>query len=225
MAAFAPQPDKRAARLRAHLQWPARAAGWARARSISPGAPFITAASQSATAARRKPAHFATTSIAAKPEKPCDGGVFRGLNSLPKREQNTRIRASPGLRFVPAARICAASGHERRPQPRLTRRWLGKGEQHFTRRAFHHGGQSKRGSRQPQANAFRYHFDSGKARKTVRQGRFRGLLFAPEKRANRPMPGPLSGIPALWRRLFLACLHSMLHGQAAALYAVWRIRH
>ena len=163
--------------------------------------------------------------IAAKPEKPCDGGVFGALNSLLKREQNTRIRAASGLRFAPAARICAASGHERRPQPRFTRRLQGKVAQHFARRAFHHGGQPKRGSRKPQANAFRYHLDSSKARQTVRQGRFRGLLFAPGKRANRPMPAPLSGIPALWRRLFLACLHSMLHGQAAALYAVWRIRH
>ena len=166
-----------------------RAAGWARARSISPGAPFITAASQSAAAAHHKPAHFATTSIATKPEKPCDGGVFRALNSLPKREQNTRIRAAPGLRFVPAARICAASGHERRPQPRFTRRWLGKGAQHFTRRAFHHGGQSKRGSRPPQASVFRYHFDSSKARKTVRWGRFRPPEFAPEKRVERPHQG------------------------------------
>ena len=133
---------------------------------------FHHGGSQSAAAARRKPAHFATTSIAPKPEKPCDGGVFRALNSLPKREQNTRIRAAPSLRFVPAARICAASGHERRPQPRLTRRLLGKGAQHFARRAFHHVGQSKRDSRPPQANAFRYYFDSSKARQTVRWRRF-----------------------------------------------------
>ena len=35
---------------------------------------------------------------------------------------------------------------------------------------------------------FRYGFDSSQARKTVRRGRFWGLLFAPEKRAKRGQP-------------------------------------
>ena len=53
-------------------------------------------------------------------------------------------------------------------KPCFTRRLQDEGAQHFARRAFHHGGQPKRGSRQPQANAFRYHFDSSKAGQTVR---------------------------------------------------------
>ena len=64
-----------------------RAACRAKARSISPGAPFITAASQSAAVASRKPTHFATTSIAAKPVKPCDRGVFGAFYLLLKKEQ------------------------------------------------------------------------------------------------------------------------------------------
>ena len=35
---------------------------------------------------RKSAAVFATDSVAAKPVKPCDGGVFQGLNLLSKKE-------------------------------------------------------------------------------------------------------------------------------------------
>ena len=42
---------------------------------------------------------FATALIAAKPVKPCDGGVFGALNLLLKKERNTPNRAAPRLCF------------------------------------------------------------------------------------------------------------------------------
>ena len=160
---------------------------------ISPGAPCITAGKQPVSQlppTRHKPAFFATTSIATKPVKPCDGGVFGALNSLLKRE---RKRAHPG-RVCLALCACrpALSGVRHKParKPGFMGRLQGKGAPHFARRALHHGGQAAgfaTAARLPQASIFRYHFDSNKARQTVRwrrfSGRFGGLELAPEKRA------------------------------------------
>ena len=52
---------------------------------------------------RRFEAFFAPDLIAAKPVKPCDGGVFGALNSLLKKEQNRAGR--PELAFAGAANV------------------------------------------------------------------------------------------------------------------------
>ena len=133
--------------------------------SASRPAPF------SATArAPKSIAYSATALIAAKPLKPCDGGVFRGLNSLSKREWVTQgsglgLSLSLSLSWVwgwaglgramrPASSLCTNS--RQRPQP--------------VRKP------SKTGFRnRPHLEIqrlFRYRFDSGKAPKTVRWRRF-----------------------------------------------------
>ena len=49
----------------------------------------------------RKPCllYFAMDLIAAKPVKPCDGGVFEALNLLSKRERHTGLNSNQSLRF------------------------------------------------------------------------------------------------------------------------------
>ena len=67
---------------------------------ISPGVPCITTAQQPVSQpppARRKPAFFATTSIATKPVKPCDRGVLGALNLLPIQEQTSGWASLAGV--------------------------------------------------------------------------------------------------------------------------------
>ena len=52
--------------------------------------------------------------------------------------------------------------------------------------------------RTPFAPFFRSWFDSSKAPKTVRWGRFQGLEFAPETRAHRACSAPFAGLPHLF---------------------------
>ena len=56
-------------------------------RALHHGGPAAGFAAAARPFARRKPSFSATTSIATKPVKPCDGGVFGALNLLLKREQ------------------------------------------------------------------------------------------------------------------------------------------
>ena len=136
--------------------------------------PLRPGAGQVFESSRRLP-FFATGLIAAKPEKPCDGGVFGVFYLLLKKERNEAGRAADGIFCTQTGRIawrpispaCRNQGPAQSPaMPRLlllpasdSLRW------------------------------FRYGFDSRQAPKTVRWGRFRGLLFAPEKRAKRDWPG------------------------------------
>ena len=50
----------------------------------------------------RKPCllYFAMGLIAAKPVKPCDGGVFEAFNLLSKRERHTGLNGNQSLRFI-----------------------------------------------------------------------------------------------------------------------------
>ena len=143
-------------------------------------APKCRSASESATPAclpagpPQNIARFATGLIAPKPEKPCDGAIFRALNSL------LFLQRSQGA----AGRLLSGHPLENSPQPfhsaplRLPCR-------HACRRC-------KRPNAEPALNPsrllaqqppkhrlIRYRFDSSQARQTVRQGRFQGLGFAP----------------------------------------------
>ena len=104
-----------------------------------------------------------------KARKTVRQGRFWGLLFAPekraKHAYQGRVRLTLCARCPSFVRL---QGMGAARKPCFTRRLQGEGAQHFARRAFHHGGQPKRGSRQPQANAFRYHFDSSKARQTVR---------------------------------------------------------
>ena len=108
--------------------------------------------------------HFATDSIAAKPVKPCDGGVFRAFYLLLKKERRARNPIAPprlrfglchsgaavGLPLLFGCRCCLAAlalALRRRTQKPL----------------------AARGTR-----GFRYCFNSGKAPETVRWRRFLG---------------------------------------------------
>ena len=148
--------------------------------------------------ARRKPAFPATTSIAAKPAKPCDRGVFGALNLLPKREREHAYPGRACLAFCACRPALSGVRHERHPQARFHGPLAGR--QYFARRALHHSGPAARfaaAARLPQASVFRYYFDSNKARQTVRWGRFWGLEFAPNSRANKRLGQPCRDEPGL----------------------------
>ena len=130
----------------------------------------------------RKPCggpEFAIGLIAAKPVKPCDGGIFGALDSLLKTEhkkRNSKQHRRDRLAAVAWLRLsgctdwhwrCGAIAEKLIAVRRVERRF------------------------------FRSWFNSAKSRQTVRWGRFWGLGFAPEKGAigtesKAPQP-PLSG--------------------------------
>ena len=141
----------------------------------------------------RKPCggpEFAIGLIAAKPVKPCDGGIFGALDSLLKTEhkkRNSKQHRRDRLAAVAWLRLsgctdwhwrCGAIAEKLIAVRRVERRF------------------------------FRSWFNSAKSRQTVRWGRFWGLEFAPEKRA----PGVKSSaavavwpLPFVHRRLFAVC--------------------
>ena len=101
--------------------------------------------------------------------------------------------AKPAESGLNCARRPALSGirHERRVRSPVSRAVCRATA--FRPCALHHGGPAARfatAAYPPQASVFRYHFDSNKARQTVRWGRFLGLEFAPEKRAKTHASGP-----------------------------------
>ena len=120
-------------------------------------------------------------SVATKPVKPCDGGVFRGQNLLSKIERN---RHKDQGRIQDQVHIGSHIDDLNQLCEQLFEPVRGLAVNRFLKLPA------------PKTNyrRFRYGFDSSKARQTVRWRYFLGLEFAPEKRAKRTSLG-----------LFLAC--------------------
>ena len=103
---------------------------------------------------------FATDSIAAKPVKPCDGGVFRAFYLLLKKQRRARNpKAPPRLRFG----LCHSGAAVGLP--------LLFGRAGFGSAALHPKAACCAGYKR----FFRYCFNSGKAPETVRWRRFLGV--------------------------------------------------
>ena len=123
------------------------------------------------------PLFFAPALIAAKPVKPCDGGVFEGLNLLSKKEQNARIAACQSRpNHPPPGRSASAFDV-----------WLLP-----TRRRIHrnsHANQTRLRRTFADRLPIRSCFNSSQARQTVRWGPFRGPELALENAAKRAVCG------------------------------------
>ena len=141
------------------------------------GALPLKATSQNQNRKPRSGPEFAIGLIAAKPLKPCDGGVFRGLDLLPKKERRARIskqRRRDRLAATAWLRLSGCTG------------W------HWRCGAI---AEKLIAARRAERRFFRYRVDSAKSRQTVRWGRFWGLGFAPENGAQDAKSKALPPLP------------------------------